>query len=385
MVITVGLGMNLALLALHAALKQLADNKKRFHYVLVSVHSFETSGEAKTVEAKLATRLGWKLFQCGDASNMVEVIRAQSSSWEGCKVLLLSHLPKPKQSSAGAGDDDGAVFHRPGLRLLWPVLQTVQFFTARDKSRLVHLADIHPLKNKEHELWLKEKFGPAFLAPLKHYRSTTRVHHMRMNVRMPPGSNVRHIYMPIDLLQSLDGWKWTPLGVTTGDGPELDMNSAPHHTVVKAAADSVFSGITVSSQLQQELLTQTMTHLQTNEQRLMSVRMWMQFLHLRGTPAEDALVEVYPCLQMILQVTGQRAPDHLPTAVACGTGRWCKNCETALGLLGKCALVPLLTDMLSALLAVCGDAWTTRSTEEWAACPLDEPHDCGSNCPFLHS
>jgi len=111
----------------------------------------------------------------------------------------------------------------------------------------------------------------------------------------------------------------------------------------------------------------------------------MHFLHLRGTPAEEALVEAHPCFQMILQVTGQRAPDHLPTAVACGTGRWCKSCETALSLLGKCALVPLLTDMLSALLAVSGDAWTAGSTEEWTACPLDEPHDCGLNCPFLHS
>jgi len=110
-VITVGLGINLALLALHAALKQLADKKKRFHYVQVSVHSFDTSDEAKTVEAKLATRLGWTLFQCGDESNMVEVIRAQASSWEGCKVLLLSHLPKPMPSPAGVADDGGAVFH----------------------------------------------------------------------------------------------------------------------------------------------------------------------------------------------------------------------------------------------------------------------------------
>jgi len=315
----------------------------------------------------------------------VDVIRANSSTWDGCKVLLLTRLPKPKPSAAGAPADEGAVFHRPGLRLMWAVLQTLQFYAARDKTRVLHLADIHPLKNQQDEIWLNDKFGPAFLAPLKHYRSTTRVHHMRTNLRMPPGSNVRHIYKPIELQQNLDGWKWTPTGVTTGNGPELAMNSAPHHTVVKAAADSVFSGISLSPQMLQELHTQTMTHLQTNEQRLMSVKMWLHFLHLRGTPAEDAVLEAYPCFHMILQVTGQKAPDQLPTAVACGTGRWCQQCETALSLLGKCALVPLLTDILSALLAACGEAWSTGSTEEWSMCPLEEPHDCGSNCPFSNS
>ena len=108
-VIPVGLGINLGLLALRPALKQLADKNKRLHYVLVSVHSFETSNEANTVEAKLATRLGWTLFKCGDESNMGIVIRAQASSWEGCKVVLLSHLPKPVPSPAGVADDGGAV------------------------------------------------------------------------------------------------------------------------------------------------------------------------------------------------------------------------------------------------------------------------------------
>ena len=278
---------------------------KMLHFVLAGVYSFEISDQAKIVEAKLAARLGWTLHQCGDASNMLDVIRANAATWTGSKVLLFTRLPKPKQGSAGAPADEGAVLHKRGLRLVWPVLQTVQYFTASDKTRLVHLFDIHLLKNRKDETWLNDQFGPAFLAPLKHYRSTTRVHHMRTNLRMPPGSNVRHIYKPIDLQQSLDGWKWTPTGVVKVDGAELAMNSAPHHTVVKAASESVFSGTMLPSQLQQELHTQTMTHLQTKEQRLMSVRMWMHFLHLRGTPAEDALTEAYPCFRMMVQVKGQ--------------------------------------------------------------------------------
>jgi len=140
----------------------------------------------------------------------------------------------------------------------------------------------------------------------------------------------------------------------------------------------------LSPQLQQELHTQTMTHLQTKEQRLMSVRMWMHFLHLRGTPAEDALTEAYPCFRMMIQVAGQKVSEHVPTAFACGTGRWCQQCETALSLLGKCGLVPLMTDMWSALLAACGDAWCTGSTEEWSMSPSEEPHACGPNCSYSH-
>ena len=122
MVIPVGLGINLGLLALRPALKQLADKKKRLHYVLVSVHSFETSNEANTVEAKLATRLGWTLFKCGDESNMVEVIRAQASSWEGCKVLLLTRgavstffirMAKPRDLKVGSPRGTHFKFWRP--------------------------------------------------------------------------------------------------------------------------------------------------------------------------------------------------------------------------------------------------------------------------------
>ena len=77
--------------------------------MLVRVHSIETSNETNTVEAKLAARLGWTLFKCGNESNMGIVIRAQASSWEGCKVVLLSHLPNPVPSPAGVADDGGAV------------------------------------------------------------------------------------------------------------------------------------------------------------------------------------------------------------------------------------------------------------------------------------
>ena len=166
------------------------------------------------------------------------------------------------------------------------------------------------------------------------------------------------------------------------DGAQLSMTSAPHHTVVKAASESVFSGTILPQHLRQELHTQTMMHLQTKEQRLMSVRMWMHFLHLRGSPAEDALLETYPCFRMMIQATGQKALEQTFAAIAWGTGRWCQQCETALSLLGKCGLAPLITDMWSALLAVSGEAWSNGSTEQWSACSQQEPIVCGPNCPF---
>jgi hypothetical protein len=84
---------------------------------------------------------------------------------------------------------------------------------------------------------------------------------------MPPGFKVRQCCPPIDLQQSLDGWNWSPTGVDQLDGAQLSMTSAPHHTVVKAASESVFSGTMLPQQLLQELHTQMMTHLQTKEQR----------------------------------------------------------------------------------------------------------------------
>ena len=99
------------------------------------------------------------------------------------------------------------------------------------------------------------------------------------------------------------------------------------------------------------------------------------------TCISDIAQEMYPCHDLILQVTGRKAPMGLGTAVPCGTGRWCHHCEKMLSLLGKCAHVPLLTDVLVVVLKSSCEASRNGNTEFWNAPPVLEHHDCGPACP----
>ena len=92
--------------------------QKKVHFVLVGVYSFEISEQAKKVEANLAALLGWKLNQRGDASNILDVIRANTATWSGSQVLLFARVPEPQQCSSVASDDDRSVLHNPNLRLV---------------------------------------------------------------------------------------------------------------------------------------------------------------------------------------------------------------------------------------------------------------------------
>ena len=159
------------------------------------------------------------------------------------------------------------------------------------------------------------------------------------------------------------------------------MRSAPSRAVVQACADAVFDPERASPKIKAAMLVQHMKHLATAEVRLMSVKMWLHFLSLNQTCLPALIQETYPCFELILQVTGQKAPTGLASAVPCGSGRWCNHCEQALILLSKCAHVPLLTDTLVQLLRTTTEGWMHNNLGFWNPCPEFEAHDCGASCP----
>ena len=164
-------------------------------------------------------------------------------------------------------------------------------------------------------------------------------------------------------------------------GQDAVMTSAPGGKVVQACAESVFDASNIPAQVKAEIQMQQMTHLATGEKRLMSVKMWLHFLSLRNTCLSDIFPQTHPCLAMMLQVTGQAAPNGLPSAVPCGNGRWCNQCEQVLTLLGKCGHVPLMTDIMVVLLKVACEAWQLNNANLWLECSSYEAHSCGPACP----
>ena len=384
--ITVGYGIGLGHMALHAAAQQLSTEGTNARVQLVNVYSFEVNQKSVEVEQKVVKALGWSLTPCGDAQLLLEFVQQHASKWEGCKILLLTRLPKPKISASTtevfAGE--GSALHKVGSRLAHQIVQVLQFFQRQQKDSIVHLADIHPMQHGPDDAILDQMFGRRFTAPLAYYGATNRVHHYRTNVKLQESSvTFQHNYHKVDMKQPQDGWKWSPDASEAlhGSDGEPVMNSAPSGAVVQACGEAVFDVAVVDRKMKSAIQVQQMTHQATQEKRLMSVKLWMYILGLRQTCIFNIAREDFPCFELILQVTGQKAPNGLSTAVPCGQGRWCNNCEQFLTLLGKCVHVPLHTDTLVALLKSSFQAWQAGNLDFWHECPEHEPHDCGPSCP----
>ena len=385
-VITVGYGLGLGHMSLHAALQQLSKEDSRVRVQLASVYSFEVNQKSVAVEQKVGKALGWSLTSCGDAQQLMEFVQQHASFWEGCKILLLTRLPKPKTSASSAEVFVGQApaLHKAGSRLVHQIVQVVQFFQRKQRDSIIHLADIHPMQHAPDEEMLDQMFGRRFTVPGAYYGATNRLHQYRTNVKLHDCRGMfQHMYHKVDLQQPQDGWKWTPdqSEAQQGSDGELVMNSSPSGAVAQACSEAVFDAGSVESKLKSAIQVQQMTHQATNEKRLMSVKLWLHILGLRQTCIPNIAREDFPCFELILQVTGQQAPTGLSSAVPCGQGRWCNNCEHFLTLLGKCVHVPLHTDTLVVLLKSASRAWKAGHLDFWEACPEHEPHDCGPSCP----
>ena len=297
---------------------------------------------------------------------------------------MLTRLPKPKlrMASEKVSNDEGPSLHKHGIRLVFEIVSAVHFFTSKDKTSIIHIVDIHPMKDKEDERYLSQMFGVPFPASTLYYGGTNRMHHLRLNIDLAQ-VHLRHNYPKVNLAQPQDGWTWrpedrSPAASTPQDS--MQMMTAPSVRVVEASAESIFDPSGLPAEVKADLARQQMEHLGTKEKRLMSVKMWLHCLGIRQTVVGEALQEQLPCVQMMIQVTGQQAPKELQTAVPCGKGRWCNQCETSITMLGKCAHVPLMADILAGVLTACGKAWASGDTDMWKPGPGGERHECGPSC-----
>ena len=379
---SVGHGIGLTHMAVHASLQRMKTTIPRVVWKLAGVFSFEIDTKATAVESNVAKGLGWKVFQCGDASGLLQFVEKNASNWQQSKVLLLTRLPKPKLKFGEVPAQGSTVLHKDGLRLIWSILASIQHLAAQDKSAVLHLCDISPVASTSDEAAMSSMFGTAFHGPVGHYGATNKLHYWRTNIKTNK-FKIEHQYekMPLDSPQ--DGWVWQPeQGTQAAADGRTTMTSAPGADIVSAAANAVFDFNSLPVEYQQHLLTQRMEHVSSKEQRMLSVTHWLFLLGLRNTVLEQAVKEKFPCFGKMVKVTGMPCPQDLAAGVPCGTQRWCNHCEAALGLIGKCPHVPLMTDILVAMLQSCGEAWISGDKALWMPCPSQERHVCGSTCPL---
>ena len=198
------------------------------------------------------------------------------------------------------------------------------------------------------------------------------------------GVPFKHLYNKVELFQAVDGWQWTPSNMQLNaptDG--VAMTSAPSAAVSSAATEALYDSGALTQDMKHALATQTMTHMATQEKRLMSVPMWLHMLSLKDTVVEKALKELHPCHGVMLQVNGNPPPTGMANAPACGTGRWCRQCEASLRMLGKCSHVPLMTDILASLLTAAGESWGNQDVKNFRDIPKEPAHECRPSCAYV--
>jgi hypothetical protein len=126
-----------------------------------------------------------------------------------------------------------------------------------------------------------------------------------------------------------------------------------------------------------------MEHQESCEKKYLGRICWHAWSGWAGTPLQDAIDERHPCLKVIMPATGEAPPPNCQLGEECGTTRFCKHCETVLKLLSQTWRVPLMADVLIALLRRAIEGWVDG--KEWQTGALQSSagsHQCGPMCHF---
>ena len=335
--VTVGLGIGSGLCCLAESLKFL-QGQQTCCPVLDAVYSFEVDPDALAVEGLVAQQLAVPLTSSGDMGELVGFLKQSIPLWQNYFVVLLARLPANADKVWRCPLPNGAPNKVTVLR------DAVQFLTSKCPLNFLYLVDIPEQSVAADEAWLTETFGDPWFAPMQYYAATSRVHHVRSNLLRPRGTLV-HRYSKADLTAVVDGLQWHP----HGSAGTLVMTSAPSEAICLGAAERLFDPGSIGAEVHRGLEVQTAVIVETHEESLMSVKLWLSVLGLLNSPVGKALVHKFPCFKNIVQSTGfQCAPGHV--AVPCGSGRWCHHCEKCLKLLGKSWHVPLMSDVVISFL-----------------------------------
>ena len=342
-VVAVGLNIGCGLYSLVASLKSF-QQQAECSVQVDALYSFETDADAIALEASLAQALHLPLTAMGDISGLLGFLRQTIPHWQNYFVLLLGRLPSKQEKLWNFSMQTGS------KSMIESLLDGVVFLSTQCPTSFLYLLDIAEQSDSNQESWLTDNFGQPRFAPMQHYGATSRVHHLRTNLRRSPGPWV-HRYTKPDLGAVVDGLQWRP----KGSPASLVMTSAPSELICHGASERLFDASSLSAEVQRGLDVQTAVDVASLEERVLSVNLWLTFLGIKNSPIDKVLSDHLPCFRMMVQSTGQKASAEGP-AVLCGSGRWCCNCEKALKFIGKCWHVPLMSDCLISLLVTARSA-----------------------------
>ena len=113
-----------------------------------------------------------------------------------------------------------------------------------------------------------------------------------------------------------------------------------------------------------------------------------RFLSLYGyaeTPAERLLDNAFPCSDIIIPTTGEKAPRPSRLTGACGQQRYCRECEKLFSLVDQSYPTYVVCDVLLALFTKVVPTWsesTPKDSAMWARkADPGRNHKCGPACP----
>ena len=151
--------------------------------------------------------------------------------------------------------------------------------------------------------------------------------------------------------------------------------------LVDCIVEAVFDRSAMNSEQLGNLLSFRMEHQESCEKKYLGRSFWHAWSGWAGTPLQDAIDERYPCLKLIMSITGEAPPPNCALGEECGSNRFCKHCENVLKLLSQTWRVPLMADVLIAWMGKSMECWADG--KEWQAKgmkSMDCLHQCGPMC-----
>jgi hypothetical protein len=375
-------GVGTGFLVFHTALKMFATQFPGTEFKVVEEHSFEIDPVAMKVQQRVAELMSITVEFHPDVNELPDLISKNKQAWAGKKLLMLNSFPCKNTSTASNFRDreSGSGFHMQHSRAVWPIIEAIsEALPEFGKGCSFHLTEYPPCGNEGEESLMNKHFGQSVGVTTAYYRSAKRDRNIRTE---PFNLELKYCSVPTDPSGSMDGWTWCGNRdhrgqLMHGTYPEVVLRSY----IVKLTQDAMFKLESLGEGELKTLNSIKMMHAVTKDERFISRDFWYQWLGMLNTCIAKALDELFPCMVWIIKSAGVRS-HFQGVGEACGTSRWCRNCEQVFLHLGQAWHVPIMVDIAFALLKKISDVNRNNDVMNSSCRNVvkEVVHKCGPGC-----
>lgn len=355
---------------LQGAVAAIAKFSNMLQVRLLSTICFNSQESAQAAERGVLTASGALDFEQAAAPELWEdAVRQRTDHWRGlhAKFLVIHALPAPTKPSL-AGKQEGPGFHHVQTRCIWVFLRCMRMLYASFGDTSVAVASFsRPCPDARDESFLESIFGPAAAVDEQLYQLAACPARVRTVPALP--CVPRHVAARTP---TSDRWK-----------REAPGSALPSPSQLERMVDSrIFDDLQLADGTADGVLASVSMVIGPGSRRFMSRPLLFGLWDVHELPVEAFFKKSleYKCYENIVKTTGDRSPSGA-CSEECGTTRWCKACEEVYRLMYSAPNARLVTDVTTALIALCADVWLGKSREvQFRQVSPGEHHVCTAGC-----